>query len=84
MSKTSADGTEWKLVVSLSCFLGVFRVWQFQFSDEFNVPGRTFYDGDDPFFQGVDLWYGVTQDLEVCYLNNCEHKSEPEHKLMLS
>ncbi|CRG89002.1 Beta-glucan synthesis-associated protein SKN1 [Talaromyces islandicus] len=48
MSKTSADGTEWKLV----------------FSDEFNVPGRTFYDGDDPFFQGVDLWYGVTQDLE--------------------
>lgn len=36
-----------------------------QFSDEFNSDGRTFYDGDDPFFQAVDLWYGVTQDLEV-------------------
>jgi beta-glucanase (GH16 family) len=35
------------------------------FSDEFNTPGRTFYDGDDPFFQAVDIWYGATQDLEV-------------------
>jgi hypothetical protein len=36
------------------------------FSDEFNTDGRTFYDGDDPYFQGVDIWYGATQDLEVC------------------
>lgn len=36
-----------------------------EFSDEFNTSGRTFYDGDDPYFQGVDIWYGVTQDLEV-------------------
>lgn len=36
-----------------------------QFSDEFNKDGRTFYEGDDPFFQAVDLWYGVTKDLEV-------------------
>ena len=35
-----------------------------QFSDEFNTPGRTFYEGDDPYFQAVDLWYGVTGDLE--------------------
>jgi len=34
------------------------------FSDEFETDGRTFYDGDDPYFQGVDIWYGVTQDLE--------------------
>lgn len=34
------------------------------FSDEFNTEGRTFYDGDDPYFQGVDIWYGVTQDIE--------------------
>ncbi|GME31982.1 glycoside hydrolase family 16 protein [Neofusicoccum parvum] len=34
------------------------------FSDEFNTDGRTFYDEDDPYFQAVDLWYGVTQDLE--------------------
>ncbi|KAK2753132.1 hypothetical protein FQN55_005092 [Onygenales sp. PD_40] len=44
----AADGKEWKLV----------------FSDEFNKDGRTFYDEDDPFFQAVDIWYGVTQDLE--------------------
>lgn len=36
-----------------------------KFSDEFNMPGRTFYDEDDPFFQAVDLWYGVTMDKEV-------------------
>ncbi|KAE8144430.1 beta-glucan synthesis-associated protein-domain-containing protein [Aspergillus avenaceus] len=47
-TKKTADGKEWKLV----------------FSDEFNTPGRTFYDGDDPFYQAVDIWYGVTQDLE--------------------
>ncbi|KAH8599352.1 glycoside hydrolase family 16 protein [Bisporella sp. PMI_857] len=34
------------------------------FSDEFNKDGRTFYDEDDPYFQGVDIWYGVTEDLE--------------------
>ncbi|KAF2724138.1 glycoside hydrolase family 16 protein [Polychaeton citri CBS 116435] len=34
------------------------------FSDEFNYEGRTFYDGDDPYFQGMDIWYGVTQDME--------------------
>ena len=32
------------------------------------MPGRTFYDEDDPFFQAVDLWYGVTMDKEVCIL----------------
>lgn len=34
------------------------------FSDEFNRDGRTFYPGDDPFWEAVDLWYGVTEDLE--------------------
>ena len=48
MTRTSHDGTTQKLV----------------FSDEFNREGRTFYDGDDPYFQGVDIWYGATQDLE--------------------
>jgi beta-glucanase (GH16 family) len=46
--RTNKDGTTLELV----------------FSDEFNTDGRTFYDGDDPYFQGVDIWYGVTQDLE--------------------
>jgi beta-glucanase (GH16 family) len=34
------------------------------FSDEFNTPGRTFYDEDDPYWQAMDIWYGVTRDLE--------------------
>lgn len=47
-TKNDYHGNEWKLV----------------FSDEFNKPGRTFYDGDDPFMQAMDIWYGVTIDLE--------------------
>lgn len=46
--KTSATGEELTLV----------------FSDEFEDEGRSFYDGDDAYWQGVDLWYGVTEDLE--------------------
>ncbi|KAF8188985.1 beta-glucan synthesis-associated [Pholiota molesta] len=38
--------------------------YELVFSDEFNVDGRTFYPGDDPFWEAVDLWYGSTQDLE--------------------
>ncbi|KAG0633625.1 beta-glucan synthesis-associated [Tuber brumale] len=34
------------------------------FSDEFNIDGRSFYEGDDPFWQAVDLHYAVTHDLE--------------------
>jgi beta-glucanase (GH16 family) len=38
--------------------------WPLVFSDEFAAEGRTFYDGDDQFWQAVDLWYGGTKDLE--------------------
>ena len=51
MSRISVDGTKQVLV----------------FSDEFNTDGRTFYDGDDPYFQAVDIWYGATLDLEVSF-----------------
>lgn len=47
-TKTAPDGTKLNLV----------------FSDEFNTEGRSFYSGDDPYFQAVDIWYGVTMDLE--------------------
>jgi len=33
------------------------------FSDEFNKDGRTFYEGDDPFWQALDLYYEATHDL---------------------
>lgn len=38
--------------------------WVLSFSDEFNAEGRTFYEGDDQFFQGADLHYDATKDLE--------------------
>jgi beta-glucanase (GH16 family) len=38
--------------------------WQLVFSDEFNKNGRTFYPGDDPFWEAVDLHYWLTNDLE--------------------
>ncbi|KAF8200296.1 beta-glucan synthesis-associated protein KRE6 [Pholiota molesta] len=34
------------------------------FSDEFETDGRTFYPGDDPFWEAVDLHYWGTVDLE--------------------
>ena len=40
------------------------KTWNLVFSDEFSTPGRTFYEGDDPYWTGMDFWYGVTRDLE--------------------
>ncbi|KAG9038848.1 hypothetical protein FRB95_014397 [Tulasnella sp. JGI-2019a] len=34
------------------------------FSDEFNTDGRSFYPGDDPYWEAVDLYYWPTLDLE--------------------
>lgn len=48
MTRTAYDGSPMNLV----------------FSDEFNQQNRTFYPGDDPFWFGLDAWYGATQDLE--------------------
>ena len=38
--------------------------YELVFSDEFNQDGRTFYPGDDPFWEAVDIWYWATADLE--------------------
>ncbi|KAE8213431.1 hypothetical protein CF327_g3048 [Tilletia walkeri] len=40
------------------------RDYHLVFSDEFNEEGRTFWKGDDPFWEAVDIWYGATQDFE--------------------
>lgn len=37
---------------------------QLVFSDEFNVDGRTFYPGDDPYWEAVDLHYWQTNNIE--------------------
>ncbi|KAF8181436.1 beta-glucan synthesis-associated protein-domain-containing protein [Mycena galopus ATCC 62051] len=34
------------------------------FSDEFETAGRSFYPGDDPYWEAVDLYYWQTGDLE--------------------
>ncbi|KAJ8515335.1 hypothetical protein ONZ45_g7216 [Pleurotus djamor] len=34
------------------------------FSDEFNTDGRSFYPGDDPYWEAVDLHYWATNNLE--------------------
>lgn len=38
--------------------------YELVFSDEFNQDGRTFYPGDDPYWEAVDLHYWGTNDLE--------------------
>ncbi|KAG7095496.1 hypothetical protein E1B28_006235 [Marasmius oreades] len=38
--------------------------YELVFSDEFNEDGRTFWPGDDPYFEAMDFWYGVTGDSE--------------------
>lgn len=38
--------------------------YELVFSDEFNTEGRSFYPGDDPYWEAVDLWYGATEDME--------------------
>lgn len=40
------------------------KEYQLVFSDEFNQDGRTFYPGDDPYWEAVDLHYWPTGDLE--------------------
>ncbi|KAI0932060.1 hypothetical protein AcW2_000787 [Taiwanofungus camphoratus] len=40
------------------------KKWQLVFSDEFNSDGRTFYPGDDPYWEAVDLHYWQTNNME--------------------
>lgn len=38
---------------------------QLVFSDEFNVDGRTFYPGDDPYWEAVDLHYWAVRRISI-------------------
>lgn len=40
------------------------RDYELVFSDEFNRDGRTFWPGDDPYWEAVDLHYWQTRDME--------------------
>ncbi len=48
LTRTAKDGSEWKLV----------------FSDEFNEEVRTFYPGDNQFWEAPDIHYQATVDLD--------------------
>jgi len=37
---------------------------QLVFSDEFNTDGRSFYPGDDPYWEAADLHYWATNNME--------------------
>lgn len=39
-------------------------MWDLVFSDEFEVEGRSFYPGDDPYWEAANLHYWGTNDLE--------------------
>jgi len=39
---------------------------QLVFSDEFNVDGRTFYPGDDPYWEAENLHYWVRSSNPLC------------------
>lgn len=41
--------------------------WDLVFSDEFNTDGRSFYPGDDPYWEAADLHYWVCL-IYACYL----------------
>ncbi|WFD22890.1 hypothetical protein MEQU1_001567 [Malassezia equina] len=38
--------------------------WDLVFSDEFNKEGRTFWPGEDPYWEAGDFYYLATQDYE--------------------
>ncbi|KAG9082147.1 hypothetical protein FRC07_014296, partial [Ceratobasidium sp. 392] len=40
------------------------QTYDLVFSDEFNVEGRSFYPGDDPYWEAVDMHYWSTNNLE--------------------
>ncbi|KZT69160.1 glycoside hydrolase family 16 protein [Daedalea quercina L-15889] len=40
------------------------KTWEMIFSDEFEVDGRTFWPGDDPYWEAVNMHYWSTDNLE--------------------
>ncbi|KAH9950434.1 beta-glucan synthesis-associated [Amylocystis lapponica] len=40
------------------------KKWQLVFSDEFNTDGRTFWPGDDPYWEALNQHYWQTNNLE--------------------
>ena len=54
------------------------RQLQLVFSDEFNVDGRTFWPGDDPFWEASDLWYWY--EFELSFRNSLSDHVSGRHR----
>jgi hypothetical protein len=53
--------------------------WQLVFSDEFETEGRSFYPGDDPYWEAVDLHYWqVRSRPRRCLLGELMHDADWE------
>lgn len=48
--------------------------WELVFSDEFETEGRSFYPGDDPYWEAIDLHAWGTNDVRPFCLSSlsCE------------
>ncbi|KAI0269100.1 glycoside hydrolase family 16 protein [Russula aff. rugulosa BPL654] len=58
------DPTTPKSAYTKASFQDPTQQWDLVFSDEFNTDGRTFWPGDDPYWEAVNLNYWETGDLE--------------------
>ncbi|KAG0699610.1 glycoside hydrolase family 16 protein [Suillus ampliporus] len=53
-----------KEVYTKASYMNPNDMWDLVFSDEFQVDGRSFYPGDDPYWEAPSLHYWGTDDLE--------------------
>lgn len=66
LTRTGFDGHDYELV----------------FSDEFNLDGRSFYPGDDPFWEAVDLWVSQPASPPPASYIYLVSSSTPPHKIL--
>jgi hypothetical protein len=50
------------------------KTYNLIFSDEFNTDGRSFYPGDDPYWEAIDLQYWAVRIRFGCF---CLAQSNP-------
>lgn len=58
------------------------REMKLVFSDEFNTAGRTFYPGDDPYWEAVDLHYWSVSLIFFLDLHETNHDTDKQHGMV--
>lgn len=56
------------------------HIYELVFSDEFNEDGRTFWPGDDPYWEAGDMHYWSTRNLEVSAVHQKESFTNRMHQ----